>query len=176
MLDVCERKVSSLFSCYMAAFFSSIIIRYHNTSYIFSCCITLKHAKRIILSTVLSRRILDLLLLKQYTRTLLMFLLAVTHTYKGDVRDRGATLRLGGGGTIHFFLLTLYNFKNIGEACAPLPPPPLPLRGPWTCVAQSCHALYCFHVAVFLIHLPNPKSVNVARKPYLMFHTVALTG
>ena len=38
-------------------------------------------------------------------------------------RDRGATLRLGGGGTIsdsilggtrHFFLLNLYNFKNIG--------------------------------------------------------------
>ena len=29
---------------------------------------------------------------------------------------------LGGGGTIHFFLLTLYNFKNIGGAHAPLPP------------------------------------------------------
>ena len=37
-------------------------------------------------------------------------------------RDRGATLRLGGGtisdsilgGTRHFFLLNLYNFKNIG--------------------------------------------------------------
>ena len=29
----------------------------------------------------------------------------------------------GGGGTIHFFLLTLYNFKNIWRgACAPLPP------------------------------------------------------
>ena len=40
----------------------------------------------------------DLLLLKQYTRTLLMFLLAVTHTYKGNVRDCGATLRLGWGG------------------------------------------------------------------------------
>ena len=46
----------------------------------------------------------------------------------GIARDRGATLRLGGtvsgpisGGTRHFFLLTLYNFKNI---------PPL-LRGPW---------------------------------------------
>ena len=36
--------------------------------------------------------------------------------------------------------------------------------------------LFTVHVAVFLIHLPNPKSVNVARKPYLMFHTVALTG
>ena len=33
------------------------------------------------------------------------------------------------GGTIHFFLLTLYNFKNIGGARAPSPPPPL-LRGP----------------------------------------------
>ena len=43
-----------------------------------------------------------------------------------NCRDRGATLRLGGrrrvgtisdsilGGTKHFFLLTLYKFKNIG--------------------------------------------------------------
>ena len=37
------------------------------------------------------------------------------------IRDRGATLRLGDtisdsilGGTKHFFLLTLYNFNNIG--------------------------------------------------------------
>ena len=51
-------------------------------------------------------------------------------------RDRGATLRLRGGGgmteywgaTIHFSLLTLYNFKNIGGARAP-PPAPL-LHGP----------------------------------------------
>ena len=53
-------------------------------------------------------------------------------------RDRGATLRLGGGegwgtisdsilwGTKHFFLLILYNFKNIGGARAPPPPPPIP--------------------------------------------------
>ena len=41
-------------------------------------------------------------------------------------RDRGANLRLGGtvsdsmmGGTRHFFLLTLYNFKNIGGPHAP---------------------------------------------------------
>ena len=51
-------------------------------------------------------------------------------------RDRGATLRLGGGGgdmtefgggTIHFFSLTLYNFINIGGgggARAPLTPTP----------------------------------------------------
>ena len=48
-------------------------------------------------------------------------------------RDRGATLRLGGGGgtvsdsilggTRRFFLLTLYNFKNIGGARAPHGPP-----------------------------------------------------
>ena len=50
------------------------------------------------------------------------------------IRDRGATLRLGDtisdsilGGTKHFFLLTLYNFNNIGRgggggARAPLPP------------------------------------------------------
>ena len=49
-------------------------------------------------------------------------------------RDRGATLRLGGGGggaplvtqywgvTKHFFLLILYNFKNIGGHVPPLPP------------------------------------------------------
>ena len=30
----------------------------------------------------------------------------------------------GGGGTRHFFLLTLYNFKNIGRARATSPPPP----------------------------------------------------
>ena len=53
---------------------------------------------------------------------------------QNDSRDRGATLRLGGGGggaplvtqywgdTRHFFLLNLYNFQNM--------PPPL-LRGPW---------------------------------------------
>ena len=50
-------------------------------------------------------------------------------------RDRGATLRFGGwvmtiywGGTIHFFLLTLFNFKNIGGH---VPPPAPLLRGPW---------------------------------------------
>ena len=47
-------------------------------------------------------------------------------------RDHGATLRLGGGGTIsdsilgkgtkHFFLLILYNFKNIGGGTCPPPP------------------------------------------------------
>ena len=49
----------------------------------------------------------------------------------GLTRDRGATLKLGGtisdsilGGTKHFFLLIFYNFKNIGEALAPLHPPP----------------------------------------------------
>ena len=52
------------------------------------------------------------------------------------VRDRGATLRLRGGGgltkywgeggKIYFFLLTLYNFKNIGgrDVCPPCIPPP----------------------------------------------------
>ena len=51
-------------------------------------------------------------------------------------RDRGATLRLGEGGgstvsdsllggTRHFFLLALYNFKNIGgRGHVPLPSPP----------------------------------------------------
>ena len=46
-------------------------------------------------------------------------------------RDRRATLRLGGGGmteywggTIHFFLLTFYNFKNIGGHVPPPPPCP----------------------------------------------------
>ena len=50
-------------------------------------------------------------------------------------RDRGVTLRLGGGGgghgwiiggTIHFFLLTLYNFLKYwgGHVPPPLPPPP----------------------------------------------------
>ena len=29
------------------------------------------------------------------------------------------------GGTKHFFLLILYNYKNIGEVCAPPPPPTL---------------------------------------------------
>ena len=47
-------------------------------------------------------------------------------------RDCGATLRLGGGGTIsdsilgggtkHFFLLILYNFKNIGGGGTPAVP------------------------------------------------------
>ena len=54
------------------------------------------------------------------------------------VRDRGPTLRLGGGGarTIsdsilgergakHFLLLIIYNFKNVGGHVAPL------LRSPW---------------------------------------------
>ena len=59
-----------------------------------------------------------------------------------DCSNRGATLRffLGGGGraplvpqywgggTRHFFLLTLYNFKNIGGHVSP--PAPL-LHGPW---------------------------------------------
>ena len=43
-------------------------------------------------------------------------------------------MRFGGGGTIHFFLLTLYNFKNIGRARAP--PAPL-LRGP--CYYDNSH-------------------------------------
>ena len=51
-------------------------------------------------------------------------------------RDRGATLRLGGGGGVeplvtqycwggtgHFSLLTLYNFKNIRGHVRPPPPP-----------------------------------------------------
>ena len=51
-----------------------------------------------------------------------------------ECRDRGATFRLGGplvnqywggGGTKHFFLLNLYNFKNIGGGhVSPCPPPP----------------------------------------------------
>ena len=62
-------------------------------------------------------------------------------------RDRGATLRLGGGGggegiisapifggegTRHFFFLTLYNFKNIGGGghVPPAPSSPPLLRGP----------------------------------------------
>ena len=52
-----------------------------------------------------------------------------------SIRDRRATLRLGGGGwegtisdsilggTEHFFLLILYNFKNIGGGHVPPPPP-----------------------------------------------------
>ena len=38
-----------------------------------------------------------------------------------------------GGGQKHLFLLSLYNFKNIGGKRAPPPPPPPPslLRGPW---------------------------------------------
>ena len=72
--------------------------------------------------------------------------------------DRGASLRLGGegivrdsilggGGTKHFFLLILYNFKNIGgggwgEERAP--PAPL-LRGPYITsddVNESCLLFY----------------------------------
>ena len=48
-------------------------------------------------------------------------------------RDRGATLGLRGtvsdsilGGTRHFFLLILYNFKNIGGHVPPLAPPAAP--------------------------------------------------
>ena len=50
-------------------------------------------------------------------------------------RDRGATLRLEGGGGGHktLYLLTLYNFKNIGGH---VPPPPPLLCGPW-CKAIS---------------------------------------
>ena len=59
-------------------------------------------------------------------------------------RDRGATLRFGGGeaplvpqywggGTRHFFLLTLYNLKNIEGTCAPRPPSP-------PCTLGSLHA------------------------------------
>ena len=58
------------------------------------------------------------------------------------VREREATLRSGGGGTIsdsilggtsHFFLLTFYNFKSIGGHVPPPPrPPPPQLRGPCT--------------------------------------------
>ena len=58
-------------------------------------------------------------------------------------RDRGATLRLGGGGgggtasdsilggTRHFYLLTLYNFKHMGGGggtCHPVPPAPRSLK------------------------------------------------
>ena len=32
----------------------------------------------------------------------------------------------GGGGTRHFFLLTPYDFKNIGRPVPPPPPPPSP--------------------------------------------------
>ena len=61
-------------------------------------------------------------------------------TDPGTDRDRRATSRLGGGGggghisdsilggTRHFFLLTLYNFKNTGGHIPPHPPPLL--RGP----------------------------------------------
>ena len=54
------------------------------------------------------------------------------------VRDRGATLRLGEGGAPlvtwywvgghkSLFLLTLYNFKNIGGGTSPPPPPAVPV-------------------------------------------------
>ena len=40
-------------------------------------------------------------------------------------RDHRATLRLGGGGTKHFFLLILYDFKKYwGDMCPPVPPTP----------------------------------------------------
>ena len=56
---------------------------------------------------------------------------------QAQLRDRGATLRLGctisdsilgGGGAQTFFSLSFYNFKNIGGGMCP-PCPPL-LRGP----------------------------------------------
>ena len=46
----------------------------------------------------------------------------------------------GGGGKIHFFLLTLYNFKNIGDAYAPSPCPPystVPVNVRGSCSLQS---------------------------------------
>ena len=59
------------------------------------------------------------------------------------IRDRGATLRWGGGaplvtqswlgGTRHFFLLILYNFRNIGGSRAPRAPLSLsPHPAPWS--------------------------------------------
>ena len=74
-----------------------------------------------------------------------------------DYRDCGATLRFGGsplltrywggGGTRHFFLLTLYNFKKYwvgrGSTCSALPSTPL-LPVPWIKIgdrAYRWHAL-----------------------------------
>ena len=46
------------------------------------------------------------------------------NTIKINSGDRGATLKLGGGG---FFLLILYNFKNIGRGRGARAPHPTPL-------------------------------------------------
>ena len=51
------------------------------------------------------------------------------------------------GGTKHFFLLTLYNFKNIwgGGSC---PPPPLLLRGPCVPLPKSTSAIGTFSTSI----------------------------
>ena len=76
---------------------------------------------------------------------MVMIMIAIGTLFKNltNSRDRGATLRLGGGGTIsdsilggtkHFFLLILYSFKNIaGRGGKHVPPPP---RTPYSAVPE----------------------------------------
>ena len=89
----------------------------------------------------------------------------INHTHDGRrgggtallvTRDRGATLRWGGGGTTHLFLLTLYNFKNIGgEGGASAPPAPL-LRGPCSQRLSSCKKAGRWWEIVFWIFWMGP--------------------
>ena len=62
-------------------------------------------------------------------------------SFKRDSQGLRSNFEIGGGGgltkywgsKIHFFLLNLYNFKNIGGTHAPLCPPP-----PYSAVPDSC--------------------------------------
>ena len=98
------------------------------------------------------------------------------HCTGDPFRDRGATLRLGGegegtisasilgGGTRHFVLLTLYNFKNIGRH---VPPPPHPYSAvpailckhttcsKYVCICNSLCSQVTHHAVHYFHRTPN---------------------
>ena len=74
--------------------------------------------------------------------------------------DTGTAMQLwdwggGGGGTRHFFLITLYNFKNIGGGTCPPAPPPLP-RGPRDIVKRR-HVFFAIDNVDFTEDTPDGK-------------------